>query len=101
MFVIMKFSSRKFILVSYILLLLIPQAASPQVRLPHLVGDGMVLQRDADVRIWGWASTGEDITLHFVDKTYSTTADQHGNWEVILSEIAAGGPYSMEIIASP
>ena len=39
-----------------------------QVRLPKLVSDGMVLQRDIDVRIWGWASAGEKVTVKFLDK---------------------------------
>ena len=32
---------------------------SGQVRLPQLIKDSMVLQRDAKIKIWGWASPGE------------------------------------------
>ncbi len=57
-----------------------------QVKLPKLISDGMVLQRDANVKIWGWASDGEKITIHFTDSTYHTTANQNGEWEVMLSK---------------
>jgi sialate O-acetylesterase len=80
--------------------LMFSQAALAQITLPRLISDGMVLQRDAEVRLWGWAATGEDIEIHFLDQTYNITADQDGNWEVILSSLKAGGPYSMEIKAS-
>ena len=36
--------------------LLICQTALCNVRLPRLVSDGMVLQRAATVKIWGWAA---------------------------------------------
>ncbi len=46
-----------------------------QIKLPKLIGDGMVLQRDAHVRNWGWAADGENITIRFLDSTYRTTAN--------------------------
>jgi hypothetical protein len=38
-------------------------------------GDGVVLQRDARVRIWGCASNGEIVAIRFLDSTYPTTAE--------------------------
>ena len=73
---------------------------SAEVKLPKLVSDGMVLQRDANVKIWGWASDGEKIFVHFIDSTYSTAANKNGEWEVVLSGLKAGGPYTMQINAS-
>ncbi|HEX8023229.1 sialate O-acetylesterase [Mucilaginibacter sp.] len=67
------------------------------VRLPQLVADGMVLQRDAKVKIWGWADAGEKITVNFQHKTYRTITDQSGSWKVTLQAMKAGGPYTMEI----
>ena len=60
----------------------------------------MVLQRNANVRVWGWASGGEKITIHFINSTYHATADNNGDWEVTLSDLKAGGPYTMKIDAS-
>lgn len=79
------------------LVLFIFSSAFGQVKLPKLIGDGMVLQRDAHVRIWGWASEGERITVHFIDSTYTTTTNRNGDWEVMLSDLKAGGPYVMSI----
>jgi sialate O-acetylesterase len=79
--------------------LLISQTAFCNVRLPLLVSDGMVLQRDAAVKVWGWADEGEKVTISFNGKTYTTTAGTDGKWEVTLSKTEAGGPYTMEIDA--
>lgn len=67
------------------------------VRLPQLVADGMVLQRDAKVKIWGWADAGEKIVVDFQHKTYRTVTDQSGSWKITLQPMKAGGPYTMEI----
>ena len=58
----------------YLFILLVFQTGFSQVKLPRLISDGMVLQRDAKVKIWGWASPGEKISIKFVAKIYKTTA---------------------------
>lgn len=80
--------------------LTLSQIAFCSVRLPLLISDGMVLQRETDVKIWGWADADEKITLNFNGKTYNTTADSDGKWAVMISTPKAGGPYEMEINAS-
>lgn len=67
------------------------------VRLPKLVSDGMVLQRNAPLKIWGWADPNEKVTVQFLGATYVSIADNHGNWLVRLPSLKAGGPYSMII----
>jgi len=81
-------------------LLLFSQAALCQVRLPRLVSDGMVLQRDTHATVWGWAGESETVTINFNGRTYRATTDTDGKWTVLLSELKAGGPYTMEINAS-
>ncbi|HNW61023.1 MAG TPA: sialate O-acetylesterase [bacterium] len=81
------------------LLMCIP-LASAQVRLPRLIGDGMVLQRELPLHLWGWAAPGESLTLHFLGMTRRATADAQGRWQVTLPPQKAGGPYAMEIVAS-
>ena len=71
-----------------------------QVRLPRLVSDGMVLQRDADVKIWGWAAPGEELAIQFIDSTYFTQANVSGEWGINLKYLKPGGPYTMQIKAS-
>lgn len=80
--------------------LLATTAAPAQVRLPRLVSNGMVLQRDAPVRIWGWAKPGEEVSVAFQGKTYRATTGADGQWRVQLPAMKAGGPYELKIDAS-
>jgi sialate O-acetylesterase len=73
------------------------QTTTADIRLPHLICDGIVLQRNTNARIWGWADAGEKITINFLDKTYSTVAGADGKWIITLDKCEAGGPYKMEI----
>ncbi|MBX0290282.1 beta galactosidase jelly roll domain-containing protein [Hymenobacter sp. HSC-4F20] len=76
------------------------QPAAAQVRLPRLVSDGMVLQREQPVRIWGWAAKGEKVSVAFQGKTYQATTGPDGQWRVTLPAMKAGGPYQLDIKAS-
>lgn len=71
-----------------------------QIRLPHLVSDGMVLQRDAPLKIWGWASPDEAVQLSFDRKSYRAVAGKDGSWEIALPPQKAGGPYAMTLKAA-
>ena len=76
------------------------QPAFCQVRLPCLVRDSMVLQRDSKINIWGWAAKGEKVSIKFNGKKYKTKADINGKWLLQLQPMEAGGPYKMEITAT-
>ena len=91
---------RIFHIVFYFLTLITHQSVHGQIKLPRLVRDSMVLQRDANIKIWGWAAKDEKITLKFNDKSYKTKATVDGKWFVILLPMKAGGPYTMDISAS-
>ncbi|HNU86827.1 MAG TPA: sialate O-acetylesterase [Ferruginibacter sp.] len=91
--------SRKKIL----LLLSLWLASSPisaQVKLPRLIRDSMVLQRDARLNLWGWAAREEKLSITFNGKTYKTKAGADGRWQLVLPPMKAGGPYRMDIVAS-
>ncbi len=75
-------------------------AGSAQVRLPQLIGDKMVLQRDIPVKLWGWAAPSERIELRFAGRHYRTRAGADSSWEVNLPPMKAGGPYTLDIRAS-
>lgn len=68
-----------------------------KVSLPKLISDGMVLQRNTPLLIWGSAEPGENIYIKFKKKKYATVADANGKWRINLPEMKAGGPYSMQI----
>lgn len=72
-------------------------AVTAQIRLPALVRDSMVLQRDAATKIWGWASPHEKISLKFRNRSYKTKADGSGQWSLKMEPMSAGGPFNMEI----
>src|SRR5690606_16567325 len=68
-----------------------------EVRLPKLVSDNMVIQRDTKLKIWGWADAQEKVMLTFKGKKYKATTGADGKWAVWLPATKAGGPYTMEI----
>lgn len=68
-----------------------------QVRLPQLIADKMVLQRDMPINIWGWASPSEKITVEFGGKKYKAVAGADSSWEIKLRAMKAGGPFTMDI----
>jgi sialate O-acetylesterase len=68
-----------------------------QVVLPQIVRDSMVLQRDAKINVWGWASAGEKVSISFNKKKYSTKTSAAGKWKIALPAMKAGGPYTMTI----
>src|SRR5688572_21126664 len=83
-----------------LLSLFILQTVNSQVRLPRLVRDSMILQRDAKINIWGWAAANEKVKIRLNGRNYKATAGANGKWLVQLSPMKAGGPYTMDIIAS-
>jgi len=85
------------LLIALLSALLAGKVVMAQVKVPRLVSDGMVLQREAPIRIWGWASPGEKITIKFDGETASGVTDDRGKWVVVLSPKKAGGPYAMDI----
>ena len=71
-------------------------SARAEVRLHNLFTDHMVLQRNASVPIWGWASDGEAVTIEFRGKKASTVA-RNGKWMVRLENLKAGGPDELKV----
>jgi sialate O-acetylesterase len=80
-----------------LLLVFVSLQVSANVSLPAIVGNGMVLQRDEMLKIWGWAQPGEKVTVSFLKKSYSIITGKDGKWMVKLNPMKAGGPYTMEI----
>jgi sialate O-acetylesterase len=70
-------------------------SAIGQIRLPKLISDGAIFQRDVELKIWGWASPGEQVELLFNGNQYSAQADQKGDWDFSIPPQSAGGPFKM------
>nr|WP_319398974.1 sialate O-acetylesterase [uncultured Carboxylicivirga sp.] len=89
-----KLASRLLFLLLFTVVALHVEAA---VKLPRLVSNGMILQRDEPLKIWGWADPSEKVKIEFLERTYKTKADKAGNWILELVPAKAGGPYKMKI----
>ena len=75
-----------------------------ELRLPRLISNGMVLQRDSEVKIWGWASPGEEVSVEFLGSEYdSITKELKEMLEFTRNEINETDknyPHIQEIIDS-
>ncbi len=93
-------SGRLRVLFSVVAVLLAGQTLRPanaDVTLPRVFGSHMVLQRDAELPVWGWADKGEQITVSIGDASATATADDRGRWAVALPAMPAGGPHSLKV----
>lgn len=68
-----------------------------KVKLPRLISDGMILQRNETIHLWGWANPGERVKIEFLGKTVTSKAKKDGKWQIDWLPIEAGGPYAMKI----
>jgi sialate O-acetylesterase len=80
-----------------ILFLIIVNSSKAEVRLPYILSDNMVLQRDIPVIIWGWAKAGEKVTVSIEKQSVSTKTSSNGTFKIQLKPLAAGGPYNLTI----
>jgi sialate O-acetylesterase len=79
------------------LILSVAVPALSQVRLPKILSDGVVLQRETNIAIWGWAPAGEKINVKFNGKSRRTIAGGDGKWNVEFPPMKAGGPYELVV----
>ena len=77
--------------VIFLLLLLCTASLQAKVRLPHVIGDNMVLQQNTQARLWGWAKPGKSVkvSVSWSDITYSAKAGKDGKWLVSVATPAA------------
>lgn len=85
---------------SIILLVLLGASwAGAKVTLPSFFSDNMVLQRNADVAIWGWTDSGSKVTITttWTGVKFTAIPDNDGKWTATLTTPDAGGPYKIFI----
>jgi sialate O-acetylesterase len=85
--------------IAFVLFLIFSYAASANVTLPNIFSDNMVLQRNSEVTIWGFASPQEEvvITPSWNNETYKVKASNQAKWEIIIPTPKEGGPYTITI----
>ena len=65
------------------------------VSMPYVFSSNMVLQRNIEIPVWGWASPGERINITLGEQKIRTKAEATGKWFVKLPAMKAGGPFEM------
>lgn len=89
---------KKIFFLFFLFVVLVGQA---KVRLGSPFGDNMVLQRNANVSIWGDASPGCELKIIASWNNHDTivvSVDHFGKWKTHLKTIEAGGPYEIQIL---
>jgi sialate O-acetylesterase len=77
--------------------LIIQLVADANIRLPSVLSSNMVLQRESQVRLWGWGSPAEKlfITTSWNRNKDSAVVNGNGKWQLMITTPAAGGPYTI------
>lgn len=68
-----------------------------QLKVHPLFDDHMVIQRNQEVRVWGWNGKSSLVKVELQDKIYETRTNEFGEWELWLGPNPAGGPYEIKI----
>jgi sialate O-acetylesterase len=69
------------------------------VKLHRVFTDHMVLQRDMNVNVWGWANPGEKVSVQFDGQNLSVVTDAKGKWSVKLAPMKANPtPQNLTVI---
>lgn len=58
--------------------------------MPQVFSDGMVLQQEKPVPVWGWSVPGDKMRVRFAGQEKTATADAGGRWMVVLDPMKAG-----------
>jgi sialate O-acetylesterase len=58
-----------------------------EVKLPAVISDHMVLQRDMPAPVWGTAAAGEEVSVSIAGQTKKTAAGADGKWAVRLDPL--------------
>ena len=79
----------KFKKLAIILLGFFSYQAKAEIILPRILGNGMVLQQQKPIIIWGTAAIGKKVNVSFANEQGSAIAAADGKWKVILSPLKA------------
>ena len=73
--------------------------AFANITLPNVLSDNMVLQRNSEVTIWGWANPQEEVVIapSWNNQTYKIKASNQAKWEINIPTPKEGGPFFISI----
>lgn len=83
----------------FLILALINSLCFAKVKIPSIIGNHMVLKRESNVCLWGWAEPNKKIgiTTSWNGESYIVNSDERGEWSVYVRTSKAGGPYNIII----
>ncbi len=73
-------------------------ASDGRLAMPRIFADGMVLQRDRPVVLWGWSAPGSSVTARIDRDARRVKADASGAWTATLPPRHAGGPVRVVVV---
>lgn len=81
-----------------VLLIVLPHYLMADVTLNAIFSDHMVVQRETEIPVWGWADAGENISIvaSWGAKAEVITS-ANGTWIVNLKTPKAGGPFKITV----
>lgn len=71
--------------------------ASAELKLPSIIGNHMVLQRDMDLPVWGWSDPGSTVTVSIAGQTQTAKAGEDGRWEATLTPLQVT-PHALRMV---
>lgn len=71
--------------------------AQKDLTIASIFSDGMVVQRNEEIIVWGTANSNETVGLIIKSTSFSTNADSEGNWEITLPKQRVGDPFDMKV----
>jgi hypothetical protein len=66
-----------------------PERSVATLTLANVFSDGMVLQRDQDVRVWGWGKAGDEVVVNFAGQVAKVKINDKGSWQAQLKPMKA------------
>lgn len=87
------------VFLSVFVLSIFAPVAKSNVSLPAIFSDNMVLQRNSEVKIWGWAKSNETVRVKadWMESEVKIRTGGQGTWEMTIETPDAGGPYTIKI----
>lgn len=82
--------------IALVVLAMAPVAVA-ELTVPAFIGDHMMLQRNAEAPIWGWADPGARVSVSITGQTAEATAGADGRWQATLSPMPAGTGHVLSI----
>ena len=73
-----------------------------KIKLPSIIASNMVLQRNTSVKIWGWATPGEKISIKatWISEIVKITASDNGRWEIAIKTTLSKESQSIQLKSS-